>query len=168
MESISVYDSLFSKDEMDKIINIMLRNCPFHYGECDNPNTPPTGLVCDFGKIQLDERFQKLLNDFVNKIYEKNEILKNTKLYRIYLNYFAPGENPYFHIDGRGTMTCLYYLNPEHDVNEGGETQFLINNEIKGVQSKPGRLVIFDGSLKHRATSFRSHPRLTLAIKFHK
>ena len=168
MQDVTVYDGLFSKDEMEKITNIMLRNCPFHYGERDNPDTPPTGLVCDFGKMQLDEGFQKLLNDFVNKIYEKNENLKNAKLYRIYLNYFAPRENPYFHIDGHGTITCLYYLNPELNCNEGGETQFLINDEIKGVQSKPGRLVIFDGGLKHRATSFRSHPRLTLAIKFYK
>jgi len=168
MQDVTVYDGLFSKDEMEKITNIMLHNCPFHYGERDTIGIPPTGLVCDFGKMRIGKGFKKLLNDFVNKIYEKNENLKNTKLYRIYLNYFAPGENPYFHIDGHGTTTCLYYLNPEHDVNEGGETQFLINNEIKGVQSKPGRLVIFDGSLKHRATSFRSHPRLTLAIKFYK
>jgi hypothetical protein len=168
MQDLTVYDNLFSKDEMDKIINTMLCNCPFYYGERDSSYTPPSGLVCDFGKIHINPTIEKILNIFISKIYEKDEKLKSMKLFRIYLNYFTPIENTYFHIDGENVMTCLYYINPEHDVNEGGETQFLINNEIKGIQSKPGRLVIFDGSLKHRATSFRSHPRLTLAFKFHK
>lgn len=168
MEDISVYNEVISTKDTEKIRKMMLHDFPFFYGECDNHDTPPTGLVCYFERIQIGPFFKEFLDNLLNKIYEKNENIKNMKLQRIYLNYFSPTDNPYFHIDGHNVMTCLYYLNPELNDDEGGETQFLINDEIRGVRSKPGRLVIFDGSLKHRATSFRSHPRLTLAIKFYK
>ena len=127
--------------------------------------------MCDFTKLinsgaTLGPALNNMLENLLNNIYKNDESLKNMNLYRMYMNLFIPNENPSFHIDGKNTVTCLYYLNPSLDPNEGGETQFLINEEIKGVISKPGRLTIFDGGLLHRATSFKSHPRLTLAFKF--
>ncbi len=168
MNDILVYDEVIPKEDIQIYRDILLYRCPFFYGESDKAGKPPSGLVCDFEKIKLDKRFKTLLIDFINKIYEKDEKIKNMKLFRVYLNYFSPNDNPLFHIDGQHLVTCLYYLNPEYDLDEGGETQFILDDEIKGIRSKPGRLVIFDGSLKHRATSFKSHPRLTLAIKFYK
>ena len=170
MESISVYDDVIPRNDIEEYRIIMLNNLPYYYGEIDRPNIPPVGLVCDFGKIQVVPNIERILNIFISKIYEKDEKFKSMKLERIYLNYFSPREIPYFHIDGEDTITCLYYLNKPLDIDssEGGETQFFINGEIRGITSQPGRLVIFDGKLLHRATSFRSHPRLTLAIKFYK
>ena len=166
MEDITIYDDLFTKNEIEQIRDRVLCNCPFFYGESDDGYTPPVGFVCDFGKLQFNREFQQLLDDFADKIYEKDEKIKNMKLRRIYLNYFSPNDNPYFHTDGSDITTCMYYLNPELSLDEGGETQFLINDEIKGVRSKPGRLVIFDGKLLHRATSFLTQARLTLVFKF--
>jgi len=171
MEGITVHDNILTNEETEKYRNILLHNCPFTYGERDNPDTEPTGVVCDFTKLMnsgaiMSPTFNSMLENLLNKIYKNNESLKNMKLYRMYLNLFIPNENPSFHIDGENTVTCLYYLNPEIDLNEGGETQFLIDEEIKGVISKPGRLAIFDGGLKHRATSFKTKPRLTMAFKF--
>jgi hypothetical protein len=167
---LDVFDDIFTVHENEEYRSFLLNRCTYRYGECDHPGTPPTGLVCDFthnlkNDTVLDPiiKFLKHLND---KIYEKNSSLKEKTLYRVYLNLFLPNEKPYFHIDGHETVTCLYYLNPILDCNEGGETQFLINGEIKGIISKPGRLVIFNGDILHRATSFKSHPRLTLAFKF--
>ena len=168
MESIRVYDNVIPKRDIEEYRILMLNNLPFFHGERDTPDTPPSGLVCDFGKIHINPNIEKILNIFISKIYEKDEKFKSMQLYRVYLNYFSPTETPYFHTDGDDTTTCLYYINQELDYNEGGETQFLINDEIKGVTSQPGKLVIFDGKLLHRATSFRSHPRLTLAVKFYK
>ena len=170
MDKISIHDNLFSNEQVNKFRNLMLYTCPFKYGEVDNPYNKPTGVVCDFGEIydSLNPEIGNVLNTLISQIYEKRKYLENFKINRIYLNLFLPQENPNFHTDGEHIVTCLYYLNPEYDLDEGGETQFILNDEIKGIRSKPGRLVIFDGSLKHRATSFRSHPRLTLAIKFHK
>ena len=88
------------------------------------------------------------------------------KLYRMYINCFAPNENPYFHVDGEG-YTFLYYCdNEEFDLNEGGETQFLVDNDLMGVLPVPNRMVIFDGTIKHRATTYRSRHRFTIAIKY--
>jgi hypothetical protein len=171
MKGISVYDNILTPEETEKYRNALLHNCPFTYGERDNPNTEPTGVVCDFTKLinsgaTLSPAFNNMLENLLNNIYKNDESLKNMNLYRMYMNLFIPNENPSFHIDGKNTVTCLYYLNPSLDPNEGGETQFLIDEEIKGIISKPGRLTIFDGGLLHRATSFKSHPRLTLAFKF--
>jgi hypothetical protein len=171
MKGIIVHDNILTDEENEKYRVTLIRDCSFKYGEHDGPNTEPTGVVCDFtqhirsGSI-LTNNLNCILNNLLTKIYEKNESLKKMDLYRIYLNLFIPNEKPSFHTDGDNTITCLYYLNPEMDPNEGGETQFLIDEEIKGVISKPGRLAIFDGGLKHRATSFKTKPRLTLAFKF--
>ena len=53
-----------------------------------------------------------------------------------------------------------------HGVHDGGETQFLIDDEIKGVLPLPNRIIGFDANLLHRATSFRDNHRFTLAAKF--
>tara|TARA_B100000795_G_C22506823_1_gene326144 strand:- start:42 stop:560 length:519 start_codon:yes stop_codon:yes gene_type:complete len=171
MEGIAVYDNLITNEENEKYRSMLLHNCQFQYGETDDVHTEPSGVVCDFNKIvssgqQLDPHVNNMLGNLLDKIFENNNFLKNMTLYRTYLNLFIPNEQPSFHIDGDNTVTCLYYLNPSLDPNEGGETQFFIDEEIRGVISKPGRLTVFDGRLLHRATSFKSHPRLTLAFKF--
>jgi|SRR5210317_39072 Rps23 Pro-64 3,4-dihydroxylase Tpa1-like proline 4-hydroxylase len=167
MECIIVYDDVITNEEVEKYGSMMLYNCPFFYGERDNPSTQPSGMVCDFTEINIPE-LHEILENLLNKIKEKCKDLKDCKLYRTYLNLFLPGETPSFHIDGENTVTCLYYINPNVNPNEGGETQFLIDNQIKGVMSKPGRLVVFDGNIEHRATSFTHFPRMTLAFKFKK
>jgi len=168
MKNITVYDDILSPNETSKYIGMIFGTCPFFYGEVDNESTPPTGMVCDFTDMgeHIYPEIKTLLNTLLNKIYEKQPTLKDTQLYRIYINLFTPNENPYFHIDGEKTITCLYYLNPQLSYDEGGETQFIVDEDIKVVRSKPGRLVVFDGEIQHRATSFRHYPRLTLAYKF--
>ena len=51
-------------------------------------------------------------------------------------------------------------------VNDGGETQFLIDDLIQGVLPISNRLVGFDANILHRATPFRDKHRFTLAVKF--
>ena len=84
----------------------------------------------------------------------------------MYINCFAPSENPYFHIDGESGMTLLYYPNIEWSINDGGETQFYIDENIYGITPIPNRMVIFDASIFHRATTFRNTHRFTVAIKY--
>src|SRR5690606_28992232 len=128
------------------------------YGEKDRQGLPPVGMVFE---IQ-DQNLFKFLADTAIANFAT---LKDLKLDRAYVNLFLPNDRPYFHKDGN-VYTCLFYVTPPYDVDEGGETQFIVNDMIKGLPSIPGRLVIFDGELWHRATSYRSHPRLTVALKF--
>lgn len=94
------------------------------------------------------------------------EVNKMT-LYRSSVNVYPPGGNPYWHVDSAVTAyTCLFYFNPKVHLDEHGETQFIINGEIRGILPKPGRLVIFDGTIQHRATTFRSVERVTVAIRY--
>ena len=47
-----------------------------------------------------------------------------------------------------------------------GETQFLIDKEIRGILPYPNRMIQFDASIQHRATSFTNTHRFTLAVKY--
>jgi len=132
----------------------------YTYGETDDGTTPPTGMIHN---INSDESIYNLLE---SKIRDVCDLVKGMDLYRMYINCFAPSENPYFHVDGDG-LTFLYYItNHVWGPNDGGETQFIIDNEIKGVLPISNRLVGFDGNILHRATPFRDKHRFTLAAKF--
>ena len=133
----------------------------YTYGEIDDMTTPPTGMI---HHIKSSETIYNL---FESKIRDSYDIVQGMNLYRMYINCFAPSENPYFHKDGDNGLTFLYYFtNHVWGVHDGGETQFLIDDEIKGVLPLHNRIVGFDSNLLHRATSFRNDHRFTLAAKF--
>ena len=132
----------------------------YKYGEVDDVGLPPTGLVHELA-----------LNDTVYlksiELVKTNvDFLKNSVPCRAYVNFFSPTDKPYFHIDGCGT-TVLLYATEFFDIQEGGETQFINNmGHIIGVFPKPASMVVFDASVKHRATSYRTKPRFTVALKY--
>ena len=158
MTDINIIDNVFTEDDVKQLHNLFMTK-PFYYGETDNDDTPPTGLVQEITDSSL-------VNYFALNIHKYFNHLEPGKIYRSYVNLFVPRELPYFHIDGKNTLTCIIYINPNYDINEGGETQFLLDNKIVGIQPKSGRAVVFDGSILHRATSFRNFPRLTVALKY--
>ena len=132
----------------------------YKYGENDDIDLPPTGLIHEL-----------TLNDTVYlktiELVKANVVfLKNSVPYRAYINFFLPLDKPYFHTDGYGT-TVLFYATEFFDIQEGGETQFINNmGHIIGVFPKPTSMVVFDASIKHRATSYRTKPRFTVALKY--
>lgn len=141
---------------------ILWRYCQtaaYTVGERDTPETPATGIVHE---LPGEHMIGKLLLGPLQKLKE----LEGLRCYRAYINCFIPREQPYWHQDGQG-ITALYYPNlitPELD--EGGETQLLIDEDILGIRPIANRLALFDGSAHHRATSFRTQHRYTIAIKF--
>ena len=152
---IKIFDKFLSIDEHKFVLEYCLK-ASYTYGEKDRRETPPTGMVCGI--------------DPTNEIYElfkskTEDLVTDLSLYRMYINCFAPSECPYFHTDGKG-ITFLYYPIDTWNVDMGGETQFIIDDEIKGIFHIPNRLVMFDGTILHRATAFRSLHRFTLAIKY--
>jgi hypothetical protein len=152
-------DGVISSDETISYRETLL-SYPFKYGEVDTPGLPATGMVHDFSSD--DEIYRKVLSACQKAFPE----IEGKTPYRAYLNLFMPNEKPFFHIDGTG-LTILVYLNPMYSYDEGGETQFIDNdNCIYGVLPTPGRAVIFNGMILHRATSFRTATRLTMAIKY--
>jgi hypothetical protein len=156
---LTVYEDVFTADQNIKLYNTILYNNSFMYGEFDTDETPPNGMILN---LQSDSA---LFKTFYDAVVRKHFAVKNLTMKRAYVNLFSPNEHTYFHADG-DVITCLFYITPEHDINEGGETQFIIDDNIVGIRAKPSRLVIFDGNILHRATSFKSNPRITVALKF--
>lgn len=151
-------DNFLAQNEYESVLDYCV-NTEYSFGESDDKNLPPTGMVRNIEKVEM------IYDLFSQRLEEKCSFLKKMKLYRMYVNCFAPGENPYFHIDGEG-LTFLYYVNSDWNVQEGGETQFYVDDNVYGVSPIPNRLVMFNGMILHRATSFRSQHRFTVAIKY--
>lgn len=159
-KNIEIINNFFSKEEYYTILNYCL-NSSYNYGESDNDNTPPSGMIHDIPKSSfVYELFQKKLRD-------EFSIISEMRLDQMYINCFASSENPYFHTDGETGYTFLYYPQENWKIDDGGETQFLIDESIYGVFPLPNRIVKFDASILHRATSFRDRHRFTVAIKYY-
>lgn len=156
---INFVDTFLSKSEHQRVYQYCL-NAQYHYGEQDSSQTPVTGMIHN---VSGHEFIYKLLN---RKILDTFDFLDSLKLYRMYVNCFAPGEQSYFHIDHETGYTLLYYPQLEWSLNDGGETQFYLEDSIQGICPVPNRLAIFDASLLHRAMPFRNSHRFTVAIKY--
>lgn len=155
---VNFIDQFLSRNEQEIVLNYCL-SASYHYGEQDNPDTPVTGMIHNIPETEFVYKlFRKTIADKVDEV-------RQMKLYRMYINCFVPAENPYYHIDGEG-LTFLYYPNVDWDLQQGGETQFYIDESIYGIVPKPNRMVVFDGMILHRATSFRNQHRFTVAIKY--
>lgn len=94
--------------------------------------------------------------------------------YRAYTNVAAYGDMLFTHTDclpDQHDLTALWYLCAQWDLEWGGETVFFdANDEIAhAVRPRPGRLVVFDGAIKHAGrppNRICYAPRYTMAIKF--
>ena len=95
------------------------------------------------------------------------------KIYRCYCNHAAYGDMLFTHTDAQpGTwgLTALWFIAPEWNVEWGGETLFFDSSMDAqvAVSPRPGRLVLFDGSLTHVGrppNRICYAPRYTLAFK---
>lgn len=156
---IIILDEFLSEKDFRSTIEYC-HNSLFKYGERDDDLIPPTGMV---SRILFEDPIFKL---FDSKIKEFVPEVEKLKAFRMYINCFSPGENPYFHKDGDSGFTCLYYANKNWELNDGGETQFVIGDEMVGILPIPNRMICFDASILHRATSFRNKHRFTIATKY--
>jgi hypothetical protein len=125
--------------------------------EVDHPDYEPVGMSCNLSENSIT---YQALHEELRKLFAGD-----WKIDRIYVNRFQPKEVPRFHYDGE-VLTCLLYPDPvEWHPDEHGETQLLVNGEIRGILPLANRLLIFDGRLMHRATAFESQVRHTVATK---
>lgn len=96
--------------------------------------------------------------------------------YRAYTNVATFGDMLFSHVDclpDQVELTALWYVCSEWDIEWGGETLFFDgNDEVAAVvRPKPGRLVIFDGAIRHVGrppNRICYRPRYTFAIKLQK
>lgn len=161
---VNVYDDVFSPDLHQEILEYCQSpTCGYLCGESDEVGLPPTGLA----HYLPEDSFLRL--KILNEIWDKVPEMQKLKCYQAYFNLFVPGEIPFFHQDDdedANGITALYYPQGDWKLDDGGETQFVLNNAINGIPPIINRLVLFDAHILHRATSFRDRHRFTLALKF--
>jgi len=95
------------------------------------------------------------------------------RVYRCYCNHAAYGDMLFTHTDCKPEehdLTALWFMAPKWDVEWGGETLFFDSKMDAQVvvSPRPGRLVVFDGSITHVGrppNRICFAPRYTLALK---
>lgn len=155
---IEVFDNFLSEDDYKDVVRYCM-TAPYLYGEVDHPGAKPTGMIHSIDETSwIYELFRSKLDEIVD--------ITEHPFDRMYVNCFAAGESPDYHVDGRQGYTFLFYANQKWNLKMQGETQFLIDNQITGVLPYSNRMVQFDATLRHRATSFTNRHRFTLAVKY--
>lgn len=107
------------------------------------------------------------LNDTCLDFFPKE--VNGRKYLRHQVNLYTPRALAVFHVDTNPheqATTLIYYPCPTYDLDEGGTTEILIDNQIIGVRPICNRALLFDGSLQHRATPYRNYPRFSIGIKY--
>jgi hypothetical protein len=158
-ETIKILDGIIKKEDQTKIFR-EIEKLVYVRGERDRDEAfTATGEVSE---LPHDNTIFKILKNYVSKHTSLN--FKDLK--RSYVNKFFPNENPFFHTDGSKGITLLYYPNLDWNIDDGGDTQFIIKKEVRGIFPIPGRIVIFPAYLTHRGNAFRNKVRYTVALKF--
>lgn len=85
----------------------------------------------------------------------KKHYLKEPKCYRVIYREIVFGDHTAYHYDSlEGAVTAMVYLNDSWEDNYHGETLFLDEAGIGHcVMPAPGRLLVFDATLKHSSSA---------------
>jgi len=93
--------------------------------------------------------------------------INGLKYHHHVINCYTPRSLAVFHVDtaeDEKANTLIYYPCPTYNLDEGGTTEILIDNQIIGVRPICNRVLVFDSSLMHRATPYRTYPRFSVGI----
>ena len=115
------------------------------------------------------------LHQVLSDVAQTHSKLKSIECYDVFCSASTFGNVSFIHSDSptEDTVSVLYYCNSSWDSEWGGETIFYDDNDDAeaAISIKPGRVVVFDGALKHRAgVPNRTCPevRITLSVRFDK
>lgn len=171
-KNIHVFDDVFDNSIRTNIYRY-LTNSVYRINGYDTPvieeknHISMTSLYNDNDLINLGfDTFPKELTDIVP--LERNHVIQTM------VNLCRPDDVFHLHTDFHmeNSWTMLYYANLKWDLEWGGDTMFLAEDE-KNLEYlslyTPGRIVLFDGRIPHLirpSTRLAPDYRFTLAIKF--
>ena len=167
--SILAVDKALSPEDF-RIVSKFAYDASYCYGERDEETHKPTGMVSDLDPD--DAEHDEIVNIFHETIIQKFPDLEGYKLYRAYINCFAPREVANFHKDcedDEDQITFIFYANQMYNgLNEGGTTEFYLDQKIIAIPPVPNTLLRFTSRILHRATPLNSEHRFTYALKYRK
>lgn len=167
--SVHVFDGLLSDAA---IYEQALARAPFTRTEVARPDT--AGHRHWVAETRLDALAQQPILVLTQRAIGSFTENRAYRPYRAYTNVASYGDMLFTHVDclpDRDELTALWYLCERWDIEWGGETVFFDRHDeiALSVRPKPGRLVVFDGAIKHvgRPPNRICYlPRYTFAIKF--
>jgi len=171
--NIKTFDDWLSEEDHHKVLqytkhdgqNRTLYGLSFDKYNADgfDKNAPDSGMAHDIPENH------PIYSMITNKVKQHT----NLPICQMSINCIPTGVRPFWHPDvpahglppGEKAFTFLYYPHKEWDVDEGGETHFVIDNIGYILPPLPNRMVMFDSRIIHRATPFRNRTRFSVAIK---
>jgi len=151
---LEVYDNLFTYHEM-RHYSQFFPNSAFRVSGGDNIalNGRQEQIYARYEPTEI-EKLGFSTHPKIKEISIKHNLI-NRDIFQMRCNLTTNSEKNFIHTDSYG-ITLLYYANLEWKLEWGGHTLFMDDNlsEAKYVcLYKPGRLVVFDGSIPHMIMS---------------
>ncbi|MEM9532649.1 MAG: 2OG-Fe(II) oxygenase [Pseudomonadota bacterium] len=170
-KKIAVFDNLLPQDVVTRIKQI-LDASPFQHNEIARPDTAEYRHWANNMTVEAARNLPfHPATEAASQVFAQPG--KRFQVYRAYTNYAGYGDMLFTHTDcmpGAGELTALWFVAERWDIEWGGETLFF-NEEGDAefvVSPRPGRLVMFNGELRHCGrppNRICTEPRYTLAFK---
>jgi len=171
--SCDVYDNLFNRSLRDKFYNFVIRSY-FQPSATDTLFIEHRHHISMASVYDRDDLMKLGLWDAIPEEIKTKHNMDLDHLTHTLINLTTPGDVHHSHTDNYDSrnLTVLYYVNPEWNVEWGGDTLFL-DQETENIefasQFKPGRLVVFDPRIPHLirpSTTLAPQYRFSIALKF--
>ncbi len=163
-----ICDGLFSVEDIDSLF-AFLEPLPYRLNDTDSDET----AYSRHWKAELPLEMALKTPVLRRCVDLTHELMAGTalQLRRFHSNLHLYGDMQFPHTDLAGGVTALYYANPRWDDKWMGETVFYDENRepLYTVAPKPGRLVVFEADILHRAgvpSRECYEPRISAAFKF--
>lgn len=167
---IVIIDGFMSKTEARTMSNYFDHK-EFTRSMADAPTTDSVKQwVFNFSKKDLEGFEEKMIRDEITTHFGH----KSFKILSAICNSYAYGDACFIHVDAyksKPCITALIFANAVWEKDWGGEIMFFNSDDeaVYAVTPKPGRLLLFDGFIKHRAGVPSRHcydSRKTFVIKY--
>jgi SM-20-related protein len=153
-------------------IHRYFKGLPVTLSDSDRPDTAHVKhLKHDFSEDEWQGNPALALLSGLARTFLDQHRLSCGEIYRIYANFNLHGDFQFAHEDGAG-WTALAFINSRWGEDWGGELIFYPDGNSAYaycVAPRPGRMVVFDGMLRHRGgapSKLYLEARISLAIKF--
>lgn len=164
-----VFDDLVAPEET-ALYSGAITQAAFTRTETARPDVDTRHWVCE---MPLENLPRTSLWVATEKVVAELRPSERYRPYRVYTNYASFGDTLLTHVDALPNareLTAIWFLCDRWDTEWGGETLFFdgAGDAQIAVSARPGRLVLFDGAIRHAGKPpNRNCPvaRYTFAIK---